>query len=243
MNLKMARFALCSVAVVALGAMPASAQLSSAELFVNIDAGVSASDMNSPLVSDSFSDGPRTFDVFLASGNIPWDLQVESGGGEAETEGQIEYLATTTSQIFARGDFTMRAAAASPASALAGFDAVMSISFEVETQTTLSLTGFVSTGRELSNPEVVVCQFNGQVLAGDSRATPLAAGTFTFDVERGLFPEETAVIECSAASSGGQANSNTLAWEVTVNGLPEPETTLGTLVGVGALGALARRRR
>ena len=220
----------------------AEAQLSSAEMFVNVHAGVSAVDMDVPQSNDSFQDGPRTLDILLDSGSIPWDVQAAAGGGAATSDGLLRYLATTTSQIYSHGDFSMLSSAEFPAAALAGFDAVMSISFQVATQTTFTITGFVSTGRALDDPEVVNCQYNGVVLAGDTRATPLAAGTYVFQEEHTLYPLETGVLGCSAASSGGMSDSNALTWDVAVNDLPEPGTAAGTLAAVAALGALARSR-
>ena len=239
----MCRWIVSGIAALGVAAPGAEAQLSSAELFVDIDAGVSATDMNIPTDTDTFSNGPITSDIFLGSGSIPWNLQAADGAGAATTVGQVQYLATTTSQIFARGDFEFLTSAGGDAAALGGFDAVVSIRFQVAVETPYTVTGFVSTAQALDAPQVVSCQINGTILAGDTRATPLAAGTYLIDAQRTLFPGETAVLECSAAASGGQNASNTLAWEVTVNGLPEPESALATLTSVGAIAALARRRR
>lgn len=230
-------------AAAVLAAPRADAQLTSAELYVNVDAGASAFDEGVPSDVQSFSDGPRTEDVFLLGGTIPWHLQAVAGGGSASTMGEIVYLATNTSQIFTRGDFTMGAAAAAPAAALAGFDVVLSISFQVENATTYTLSGYVQTGRELDGPEIVACQIDGVVLAGDSRATPLPAGTYAIDAQRTLYPGETAVLQCAAASSGGSGDSNALAWEVAVEGLPEPGAAASTLLCVGSLAAVGRIRR
>lgn len=221
------------VAVTALlvgGARPAGAQLASAELFVNVTAGASATDMNLPTDTESFSDGPRTTDIFLGSGTIPFDLQAISGGGRADADGQINYLATTSSQISASGNFVFMASAAAPAAALAGFDAVFKITFTVAATTPYTLTGHVSTGRALSAPEVVACQVNGTVLAGDSRATPLAPGTYPFLAERVASAGEPIFIECDAASSGGTSDVNTVTWEFTANFGPITPTTSTTLV-------------
>lgn len=219
----------------------AEAQLASAELYVNVDAGVSASDFEHPLVSDSFSDGPRSDDIFLGSGTIPWNLHVTSGGGDASTSGQIVYLAAT-SQLFSTGNFTMHAAAGEDASALAGFDAVISIAFQVAVQTTFTIGGYVSASRDLAASEVISCQYNGVILAGDTRATPLPAGVYGIDVERTLYPGETGTLQCSAASSGGQSDTSTLAWDVAIEGLPEPDAAFGSLASVGVLAVLTRRR-
>lgn len=239
----MRRWIVSGVMAASVAAPRAGAQLSSAELFVDIDAGVSATDMNIPTDGDSFSDGPRTSDIFLGSGSIPWDVQAAAGAGSATSVGQIQYLATTTSQIYARGDFEFITSVGGDAAALGGFDAGVSIRFQVAIETPYTITGFVSTAQALDGPQVVSCQINGTILAGDTRATPLAAGTYLIDAQRTLFPGETAVLECSAAASGGQNDANTLAWEVTVNGLPEPGPALATLTGVGTIAALARRRR
>lgn len=233
---------LVGIVGLAFGSGRATAQLSSAELFVNIDAGVSATDEGNPTESDSFSDGPRNANIFLNSGNIPWSLFVSAGGGTAESNGSLTYLATNTSQIYSRGDFDFEALASTPAAALASFDAVMGINFQVATQRTLTISGFVSTLFDLEGPEVVNCQYNGVILAGDDRFSTLPGGTYFFDVERTLFPGETGALGCSAASSGADAESNTLVWDVTVTGLPEPGPALGSLVAVVSL-ALRRRCR
>lgn len=234
---------LVGVIGLAFGSGRAAAQLSSAELFVNIDAGVSATDEGIPTSFDNFSDGPRNADIFLNSGNIPWNLFAHAGGGTAETNGLLTYLATNTSQIYSRGDFDFEALASTPAAALAGFDAVMGINFQVATQRTFTISGFVSTLHDLDGPEVVNCQYNGVILAGDDRFATLPAGTYFFDVERTLYPLETGALGCSAASSGATADSNTLVWDVTVTGLPEPGPALGTFAAMATLEALRRSCR
>ena len=97
-------------------------------------------------------------------------------------------------------------------------------------------------GRALDGPEVVACQYNGVVLAGDSRAEPLAPGVYPIDAERTLYPGEVGSLECAAASSGGQSDSNTLEWQVAVEGLPEAESGTGMLAAGGTLAAIKRRR-
>jgi hypothetical protein len=226
----------------AIAALPAHAQLTSAELSLNIDAGVSADDVEFPFETQSFSDGPRNEDIFLESATIPWDIFVASGGAQSGSTGQLTYLATNTSQIFTRGEFDFSALAAPPASAIAGFDAVLSIDFQVAVTTTFTITGHVSTVRALDAPEVISCQYNGVVLAGDSRATPLTAGTYVIDAERTLYPDETGSLECAAASSGALTDGNTLVWEVAVNGLPEPGSALASIAACISLASLARRR-
>jgi hypothetical protein len=117
------------------------------------------------------------------------------------------------------------------------------IRFQVAVQISYTISGFVSTAQALDAAEVAGCQINGTILAGDTRATPLAAGTYRIQAERTLFPAETAVLECSAAASGGQNDSDALAWELTVNGLPEPESALATRTSVGTIAARASLRR
>lgn len=237
------RFVLAFGAVALVSAVPdATAQLSSAALFADLNGGVMASEEGFPLDSKSFLPPLISEDIFLESDTITWDLFAVSGGGEATSTGEFTYLATNTSQIFTRGEFFMEALAASPASSIASFDAAMSIDFQVAVQTTFTITGFVSATRALDAPETVNCQYNGVVLAGDTRATLLDAGTYLFQVERTLFPFESGSLDCSAASSGALADSNRLIWEVVVSGLPEPGAMLASLGAVGMLAALARRR-
>jgi hypothetical protein len=227
---------------VGLGAPRTEAQLVSADLYRDIHAGISASNAPEfPLQQDAFDIAPISSSIFPSSGTIPWNLYLNVGGAEASTDGNIVYLAAS-SQIYTTGNFTMFAGADLPQTAVSDFDAVISISFQVATQTTFTLSGSVSTERALRDEEVVACQYNGVVLAGDSRATPLAPGTYTFDVEHTLYPEETGVLQCAAASSGGMSDANTLTWDVAVNGLPEPGTAAGTLAAVAALAAVARSR-
>lgn len=224
-------------------ASSARAQLTSADLYLNVHAGVSATGVDSPLDTDSFDDGPRSGDIFLQSATIPWDLFVASGGAEAGSTGQLTYVATDTSQIYTRGDFSFDTYAQSPAAALGGFDAVLRIDFQVAVQTTFKLNGFVSALHDLDEPEVVYCQYNGVVLAGDTRATPLPAGNYLFvDVEKTLYPFETGSLECGAEASGGQIASNTLVWEATVSELPEPGVAFSALAAFGSLATLGRLR-
>lgn len=220
----------------------AGAQLTSASLFADLNGGVMASAEGFPLDSKSYLPPLISEDIFLESDTITWDLFAVSGGAEATSTGEFTYLATNTSQIFTRGEFFMEALAAPPLAGIASFDAAMSIDFAVAVQTTFTITGFVSTTRALDGPEVVSCQYNGVVLAGDTRATLLDAGTYMFQVERTLFPFESGSLDCSAASSGAAADSNRLIWEVVVSGLPEPGALLASLAGVGALAAIRQRR-
>ncbi|HEV7735351.1 MAG TPA: hypothetical protein VGR62_24475 [Candidatus Binatia bacterium] len=206
----------------------AEAQLATAELFVDIDAGAQATDEGPISDAETFTDGPRTTDVFLGSGSIPWDLQAIAGGGKGDADGQVNYLAAA-SQIILGGTFTIQSAAAAPAAALAGFDAVAKITFEVSAETPYTITGSVSTGRALSEAEVVACQINGTVLAGDSRATTLAPGVYPILREGVAFPGESLAVECSAASSGGTADANTVTFDLQLNLGSTTPTTSTTL--------------
>jgi hypothetical protein len=140
----------------------------------------------------------------------------------------------------------MHASASSPAASTAGFDAILSSSFQVVERTCFSPAGHVTTGRDLDNPEVVACQYDGTVLVGDSRAAPLAAGIHAFDDEREVFPGETAVVECAAATSGGQSDTDSLSFEFAVNDLdhvPEPGPAACMLAAACALAPRAQQRR
>jgi hypothetical protein len=215
----------------------ASAQLVRAEAFLDVDAGVSASGPENPLESETFSNGPRSFDLLGVDDSIGWNLNV-TAGGQAETVGTIDYRAITTYEIVTTGDFSFATLASPPVSALGGFDATLRIDFEVASVVTFLLSGEVSTRRDLDAPEVVACTYNGVVLAGDTRATPLGAGTYAFSVERTLFPGEVGSLQCAAASSGGLTDLNELTWRATVEGLdpvPEPGALLASF---GALAAL-----
>jgi len=222
---------------------PARADLTSAELYVVVDGYARAGDAEHPYQEATFSDGPRFEDVFLDSGAIPWNLDLTVGGAEAESKGRIEYLAAA-SHILMTGQFEMRTAVFPEASAIADFDAVAKIDFHVDSISTLRIRGHVSASVALDEPEVVSCQWGGTILAGDDRATPLAAGVYYFDVERTLYPypAEIGSIQCSAAAGGGTLDSNTLDYEILVEGLPEAESSAGMLAMGGALAALRRRR-
>lgn len=233
----------CALGIACLATRPAAAQLASAEMFLDVDAGVSASGPSNPLQSETFSNGPRSFDLLGVDDSIGWNLNVTSGGS-AETVGTIDYRAITTYEIVSTGDFSFTTLASPPVSAIGGFDATMRIDFQVASVVTFLLTGQVSTGRSLDDPEVVACQYNGVVLAGDTRATPLDAGTYAFSVERTLYPNETGSLQCAAASSGALGDSNVLTWRVTVEGLdpaPEPGAALAGLAAVAGLVGLRRR--
>lgn len=229
------------VAFVLVASPRAHAQLSAAEMFVNIQAGVMAVGDEEPLHSDSFAEGPRNEDIFLKSGTIPFDLFVASGG-QAQSEGQLVYLATNTSEILTTGDYSIHAFATSPDSAIASFDAIFAVDFEVAVQATFTIDGYVSTTRDLSSSEIAACQYNGVILAGDTRATPLPAGTYPFHVERTLYPGEVGSLQCAAAASGATADSATVTWHAAVEGLPEPGATLASLAGLGSVAVLTRRR-
>lgn len=226
-----------------LHATPAGADLTSAELYVVVDGYARAGDAEHPYQEATFNDGPRSEDVFLDSGAIPWDLDLTVGGAEAESKGRIEYLAAA-SHILMTGEFQMRTAVFPEASAIADFDAVAKIDFHVDTITTLRIRGHVSASVALDEPEVVSCQWGGTILAGDTRATALDAGVYYFDVERTLYPypAEIGSIQCAAAAGGGTLDSNTLEYEILVEGLPEAESSVGMLAAVAALTTLRRRR-
>ncbi len=222
------RFLAVLAALLEIAVPRAEAQLASAELYVDIDAGAQATDEGPVTDAETFTDGPRTADVFLGSGSIPWDLQAIAGGGTGDADGQVNYLAAA-SQIVLGGTFAIKSAATAPAAALAGFDAVAKITFQVSEETPYTITGSVSTGRELSEAEVVACQINGTVLAGDSRATTLAPGSYPILREGVVFPGESFAVECSAASSGGTADENTVTFDLQLNFGATTPTTSTTL--------------
>jgi hypothetical protein len=216
------------VVVALLIASRAGAQLASAELFVNIHANSSAVDEQGHSDTPTpFADGPRTANVLGGSGNIPWSLQSVVTGAEAESNGHVNYLATSQ-QIVIGGMFRIELASTAPATAGAGFDAIAKISFTVSEETPYSIGGGVSATRALRDDEVVACQINGTVLAGDTRATPLAAGAYGIAYQSVAFPGETIDLECSAAASGGTADANSVAFDVTLNLGGTPATTTST---------------
>lgn len=205
----------------------AEAQLASAELFVDINAGTNAT--NDVPVSDpqSYGVGPQSSNAFLGSGSFPWLLQSVVTGANAKSEGQLDWLATST-QVRLAGNFHNLIAATAPAAALGGFDAVAKITFTVTEQTPFSIAGSVTTGRELSGPEVVACQINGTVLAGDTRATPLAAGSYAIVYDGVIYPGESFALECAAKSDGGSADTNTVTFDATLTFGEGPATTTTT---------------
>jgi hypothetical protein len=207
----------------------ADAQLATAELFVNIDAGTNATDAEGNDDPQAYGQGPQTTNVFLGSGSFPWLLQSVVTGANAKSQGQVDYLAAAT-QVRLAGNFHNEMASAAPAAAAGGFDAVVKITFTVAEQTPFAIAGGVSTGRALSGPEVVTCQLNGTVLAGDTRATPLDAGDYPIVYDSVAFPGETFALECAARSDGGGADASTVGFDATLTfGEGTPTTTTTTL--------------
>lgn len=198
-----------------------TAQVASAELFINATAGTNASDENVPSDPQSFHDGPRTTDITLLSDGIPILLQSHAGGADGKVQGQINYLAAAT-QITTSGTFHVQVGAlGEAAAALANVDATLEITFQTAVDTPYHISGHVKSAIDLSNSEVVTCQVNGTVLAGDTRATPLMAGVYPFTRDGTAAANEPISVECAAAWGAGATStvgfSNDLEWELTVN--------------------------
>lgn len=209
----------------------AHAQLATAELFVDIDAGTNATDGEGNDDPQAYTQGPRSEDAFLGSGSFPWLLQSVVTGASAKSTGQVDYLSAAT-QVRLAGNFHNEIESAAPSAASGGFDAVVKVTFTVSEETPYTIAGGVSTGRALDEAEVVACQINGRVLAGDSRATPLPAGSYGITYESVAYPGESFALECAAKSNGGTGDASTVSFEATVtfgDGDGGPASTTTTL--------------
>jgi hypothetical protein len=225
------RFAVASLVVLACAVPRAHAQLATAELFANIHAGTNATDDTPTSDPQAYDHGPTTTDAFLGSGSFPWLLQSVVTGASAKSTGQVDWLAAAT-QVRLAGTFQNDIESTAPSAAAGGFDAIAKITFTVTEQTPYTISGGVHTNRALDEAEVVACQINGRVLAGDSRATPLAAGSYGIAYESVAYPGESLALECAAKSNGGTADANTVTFEATVtfgDGDGGPGTTTTTL--------------
>lgn len=193
------------VAVVALGAGPAGAQLVDATLFKNITAGAGAFDDNGPGDNESYANGPSNDPIPFGAQVIAINLVATDGGAQSSVHGQISYQ-VLSSELTAKGFVRHYSKATGElASALAGFDAVMSFRFDASEQSEYRIFGWVKSDRDLSEPELIACQRNGIVLAGDTRATLYPLGLQQFEDVRTIFPNEPVTIECGAVASGGAA--------------------------------------
>lgn len=228
----------------AFAAERAGAEISAATLYRIESSGAGASAPDFPYQSETSSLGPITTDVYGQSGSDPLDVSVVRGSAYASATGSVSYRTNLVEVRLDSSPLEMRTQAEPPESALASLDAVLQISFQVDVPTTFAIVGHVSSLRDLAVPEVVACQWNGVVLAGDTRATPLAAGTYPFTEERTVYPLETAVVECAAATSGGMTDRSALSFELVARDVsaPEPDAGLATLAALGTLGALTARK-
>lgn len=209
----------------------AHAQLATAELYVDIHAATHANDDTPTTDNQTYDRGPETTNGFLGSGTFPWLLQSVVTGASAKSQGQVDWL-TAATQVRLAGSFHNEIESAAPSAASGGFDAVAKITFTVAEQTPFTIAGGVMTGRALDDAEVVACQINGTVLAGDSRATPLAAGSYGITYQSVAYPGESFALECAANSSGGTGDASTVTFEATVtfgDGDGGPATTTTTL--------------
>jgi hypothetical protein len=209
------RFAAASLALLALAVPRAHAQLATAELYVNIHAATHATDDTPTTDNQTYDHGPTTTDAFLGSGSFPWLLQSVVSDAMAKSQGQVDWLAAAT-QLRLAGNFHNEIESAAPSAASGGFDAIAKLTFTVTQQTPFSIAGGVSTGRALSASEVVACQINGTVLAGDTRATPLAAGDYPIVHQGTIYPGETFSLECAARSDGGTSDASTVGFDATL---------------------------
>ncbi len=225
------RFAVASLVLLAVAVPRAHAQLATAELYANIHAGTHATDDTPTTDNQTYDHGPATTNGFLGSGSFPWLLQSVVSDAMAKSQGQVDWLAAAT-QLRLAGNFHNEIESAAPSAASGGFDAVIKLTFTVTEQTPFSIAGGVSTGRALSDSEVVACQINGTVLAGDSRATPLPAGDYAIDYQGVIYPGETFALECAARSDGGTNDASTVGFDATLtfgDGDGGPGTTTTTL--------------
>jgi hypothetical protein len=198
-------------AVLLLGAGEACAQVTSVEVYRHVDAGAAASDAGVGAANDPFEFGPNTTVVLSGGGNTTFDVNMDKGGGHSEAHGLIQYL-VSQSEITASGKFTEFTSVIDSASASAGIDATISLKFSVAEKASYRLWGWIQTPKALSNPELLACLRGGVVLAGDSRATPLESGVYMFDEDREIFPEDPVTIECGAACSAAQGESDNISW-------------------------------
>jgi hypothetical protein len=218
-----------AVLLLALAVPRAYAQLASAELFVDIHAATHATDDTPKTDNQTYDHGPTTTDGLLGSGSFPWMLQSVVTDASAKSTGQVDWLAAAT-QLRLAANVHNEIESAAPSAASGGFDAVIKLTFTVSEQTPFTIAGGVSTGRALSDSEVVACQINGTVLAGDSRATPLPAGDYPIDHQGVISPGESFSLECAARSDGGTADASTVGFDATVtfgdgDGGPSSTTT------------------
>ena len=193
------------VSLLAFGADSAEAQLVDATLFKNITAGAAAFDENPPGVNKNYDDGPSSDPIPFGAQVIPINLVATFGGAESSIHGQIAYQ-VLSSELTAKGFVRHYSKATGEhASASAGFDAVVSFQFDASEQSEYRIFGWVKSDRDLSEPELVACQRNGVVLAGDTRATTYALGLQKFEEVRTIYPNDPVTIECGAVASGGAA--------------------------------------
>lgn len=205
------RLSFTAALLLTLCAAEARAQVTSVEVYRDVDAGAAASDQNVGGANDPFQFGPNTTVVLSGGGNTTFDVNMDKGGGHSEAHGLIQYL-VSQSEITASGKFTEFTSVIDQASASAGIDATISLKFSVAEKASYRIWGWIQTPKALTDPELLACLRNGVVLAGDSRATPLASGVYMFDQDREIFPEDPVTIECGAACSAAQGQSDDISW-------------------------------
>jgi hypothetical protein len=194
----------------------AHAQIVDTTLHKEISAGAGTFDLNETGPNETLSEGPATDPLPLGTDTLPIHVASHIASASAQVDGDIEYQLFDSELLASARVFHSSRVTNDTASAASGFDAVVQFEFDVSTQSEYRIVGWVSSSRPLLGPELISCQRNGVILAGDTRATPYPGGLQTFDETRTAFPNDPVTILCGAVASGGQTASGTVAWQFAV---------------------------
>jgi hypothetical protein len=198
-------FGMLLLSLCAFVADSAVAQLVEPTLSKLITAGAGAIDGSGPGDSKNYTNGPSNDPIPLGAQVISINLVATDGGAQSSVHGQISYQ-VLSSELTAKGFVRHYSKATGElASALAGFDAVVSYRFDASEQSEYRIVGWLKSDRDLSESELIACQRNGVLLAGDTRATTYPLGLQLFEEVRTIFPNDPVTIECGAVASGGAA--------------------------------------